>query len=80
MREGEEIPPWDPEPFILRRPGVEARMAGEMSRIGHLLQLLYRSEHVQENLGGTLLLQVKEVETTTTLLSSIKVGQGAPLF
>jgi len=72
MLEGEDIKPWDPEPFILRRPGVEARMADEVARMGHLLQLLYRSEKVESTLGDKLLLQVKEVETTTTLLSSIR--------
>ena len=72
MLEGEDIKPWDPEPFILRRPGVEARMMNEVVRMGHLLQLLYRSTHVAAQRGDTLLLQVKEVETTTTLLSSIR--------
>ena len=51
MLEGEDIKPWDPEPFILRRPGVEARMADEVARMGHLLQLLYRSEKVESTLG-----------------------------
>lgn len=72
MLEGEDIKPWDPEPFILRREGVEQRLVSEIARLGHLLQLLYQSEHVQESRGSELLLQVKEVETTTTLLSSIK--------
>ena len=72
MLEGEEIKPWDPEPFILRRPGVEARMVDELMRMGHLLQLLYRSEHVAAHRGDALLLEVKEVETTATLLASIR--------
>jgi len=74
MVEGEEIKPWDPEPFILRRPGVEMRMAVEVARMGHLIQLLYRSEHIEASRGDKLLLQVKEVETTTTLLSSIRLS------
>ena len=112
---GEEIKPWDPEPYILRRPGVEARMveqvarmracagAGacacacasacaclclcmcirltracaramveQVARMGHLIQLLCLSEHTQSLRGDELLLQVKEVETTTTLLASIR--------
>ena len=47
-------------------------MLAEFGRLGVLLELLYRSEHTQNNRGATLLLQVKEVETTTTLLSSIR--------
>ena len=72
MLEGEDIKPWDPEPYILRRPGVEARMVVEISRLGHLVQLLYCSEHCEQMRGDMLLLQVKEVETTTTLLASIQ--------
>ena len=72
MLEGEDIKPWDPEPYILRRPGVEERMVVEISRLGHLVQLLYCSEHCEQMRGDMLLLQVKEVETTTTLLASIQ--------
>ena len=36
------------------------------------MELLYCSEHYEKSRGSELLLQVKEVETTTTLLSSIQ--------
>ena len=82
MREGEDIKPWDPEPYILRRPGVEARMVDEVARMGHLLQMLYRSEHCEQMRGEELLLMVKEIETTTTLLASIQssCGESCPAF
>ena len=72
MQEGEVIQPWNPEPYILKRPGVEARMIEEIQKQGQLLELLYCSEHYEKSRGSELLLQVKEVETTTTLLSSIQ--------
>ena len=43
-----------------------------LATLGHLLQLLYQSEHVVKVRGDSLLLQVKEVLTTTTLLASIQ--------
>ena len=74
MLEGEAIKPWETVPFVLRRAGVEERMLQTLSKLGHLLQLLYQEEHIVRPSGDELLLQVKEVETTTTLLSSIRAS------
>lgn len=77
MLSGEEIKPWAPEPFILRRKGAEERMMRELAKLGHLVQILCRSEC----LSSALLLQVKEITTTTTLLASIKAtcAESCPL-
>ena len=76
MALGEQIPKWAPEPFLLRRPGVEARLMAELAQLGHLLQLLARSpaeEQPEQPLhGGELLRAVRETETTVTLLSTIR--------
>jgi len=79
MLNGVEIKPWDPEPYILRRPGVEPRMVDMLARLGHLLQLLYCEEHFNVGpegalRGDRLLLQVKEVETATTLLANVQAS------
>ena len=80
MLDGERIPKWAPEPFILVRPGVEERMAGEFAAHGHLLQLLTRCpSHVSPEkraLPEELLEWVKEVEATATLLASIRSSCG----
>lgn len=70
MLAGEEVPRWAPEPYILRRDGVEERMLDEFSSIGHLLALL--ASEATTLTGDQLLLTVKQVETTCTLLASIR--------
>ena len=40
MRAERSFPRWAPEPYLLRVPGVEARMVDELSRIGHLVDIL----------------------------------------
>ena len=74
MARGEQIPKWAPEPFLLRRPGVEERMMAELAQLGHLLQLLALSpaeERPDQPLQGVELLRaVREMETTVTLLST----------
>jgi len=72
MLEGEVFKAWDPEPYVLRRSGVEGRLVEEIGKMGHLLQLLYSSENREKLRGEELLLQVKEVETTCSLLASIR--------
>ena len=94
MGKGESIPAWAPEPYLLRRDGVEGRMVEELEGLGHLLQLLGQcAERSEEGLcivsydgedeegvsfgrhaarGDQLLLEVKEVVATSTLLASIR--------
>lgn len=43
MRMREKFVPYDPEPYVLRRDGVEDRMVAELANAGHLLQLLATS-------------------------------------
>ena len=75
MGVGLSIPRWAPEPYLLRVPGVEARMVAELCKLGHLLDVLARApaaddaEAVLE--GPELLRAVRETETTATLLSTI---------
>ena len=90
MGVGLSIPRWAPEPYLLRVPGVEARMVAELCKLGHLLDVLARApaaddaEAVLE--GPGLLRAVREMETTATLLSAIRraceergeVGADAP--
>jgi len=78
MLRGETVAAYAPEPYILRRAGVEERMIDELSRAGHLLQLLARTRS-QSNPSAPaptaeLILEVKEVAMTTTLLASIKAA------
>ena len=40
MGAGLRIPRWAPEPYLLRVPGVEARMLAELRKLGHLLHVL----------------------------------------
>ena len=42
MLRGEKVAKWAPEPYMLRRGGIEGRMLRELSSSGHLLQLLTR--------------------------------------
>ena len=76
MLAGVKIQPWAPEPYILRRAGVEDRLAREMSNTGHLLQLLSRRRSRANPAAlarsEELLLEVKEVEMCSTLLASIR--------
>lgn len=71
MLQGEPAAPrWAPEPFVLRRPGVEARLVEELAALGHLLALMAEGAAVQD--GPELLVTVKQLETTSTLLGSIR--------
>ena len=75
MGAGLRIPRWAPEPYLLRVPGVEARMVAELRKLGHLLHALARAP-AAGGVGGLLegaelLRAVREVETTATLLSTI---------
>jgi len=81
MLSGEKIPAWAPEPFILRREGVATRLSVEVANMGHLLDLVALCGETDEeghcvitekDVGDQMLLQVKQVETTATLLASIR--------
>ena len=81
MMDGENIPAWAPEPFILRRAGVPSRLSQELSNMGHLLDLCAMCGETDEeghciptpeDVGVGMLLQVKQIETTATLLASIR--------
>ena len=78
MSIGLNFPRWAPEPYLLRVPGVEARMVSELTRLGHLLDLLARAPSLEKPdapLDGMELLRVvREVETTVTLLSTIRTS------
>ena len=70
-----EAPKWAPEPYALRRgAGFEDRMLEEMAAFGHQLALL--AEFVPscgaDKTGEELLTTVKQVQTTSTLLGSIR--------
>ena len=75
MGAGLRIPRWAPEPYLLRVPGVEARMVAELRKLGHLLHVLARAPAADGGgavlEGAELLRAVREVETTATLLSTI---------
>jgi hypothetical protein len=67
MLMGEKIPAWAPEPFILRREGVAARLSPEVANIGHLLDLVASCGETDEeghcvitenDVGDMMLLQV----------------------
>ena len=76
MLQGQPEPPkWAPEPYALRRgAGFEDRMVEEMAAFGHQLALL--AEFVPscgaDKTGEELLTTVKQVQTTSTLLGSIR--------
>ena len=70
-----EAPRWAPEPYALRRgAGFEESMLEEMAAFGHQLALL--AEFVPscgaDKTGEELLTTVKQVQTTSTLLGSIR--------
>ena len=75
MGAGLRIPRWAPEPYLLRVPGVEARMVAELRTLGRLLLVLARAPAAGGGgvllEGAALLRAVREVETTATLLSTI---------
>ena len=75
MGAGLRIPRWAPEPYLLRVPGVEARMVAELRTLGRLLHVLARAPAAGGGgvllEGAALLRAVREVETTATLLSTI---------
>jgi len=92
MGAGQSFPPWAPEPFLLRLPGVEDRMVAELTKLGHILDLIARSPSAEDADvpfdGPELLRVVREMETLLRLLSTISFsahdgrpeGEGASLL
>ena len=84
MLDGVSLPPWDPEPYVLRLPGVEERMVAEVGKMGHVLQLLYRSEHREQARGAarssSLLLVVLVALLPTLLLFLAWQARGEQLI
>lgn len=61
---------WDPQPYTLLEPGAEARGVSQLAQLGHLLELL-----ATESLTASpddMLLRIKQVETTVTLLNTMR--------
>eukprot|EP00966_Prymnesium_polylepis_P003095 70966-Prymnesium_polylepis.1 len=81
MRVNQSFPRWAPEPFLLRLPGVEARMIAKLAKVGHLLELLscspssFAGDTADAPLDGAELLRVvREVETTVLLLNTLRTA------
>ena len=84
MGVGLHTPRWAPEPYLLRLPGVEARMVAALCELGHLLDVLARApaaddaegmlDGMLEGMleGPELLRALRQTETTATLLSAIR--------
>lgn len=70
MRRNVPVVKWDPQPYVMREEGVAKIGVRELAKLGHLFELL--ATESQSSSPETLLLRVKEVETTVTLLSSMR--------
>ena len=76
MEQGQpEAPRWAPEPYALRRGAdFEARLLEELAAFGHQLAVLaqFVPSCGADRTGEELLTTVKQVQTTTQLLGSIR--------